>query len=520
MRKLGYLVLLLQSGVTVLAFYGLLRFDNTHLDLSLFKDPYLQAIIGFSLKQAVLSSVLSVTLGLMIARLLYYTPHLWAKNLFLTLCLLCFVLPSFVLITGLVVLLGQSGWLTPYLGESWNLYGLKGILIAHVFLNMPYVVRVIYLHLNQIPASSWMLARQLKLSRWEKIKYLEWGALKATITYLLGFIFILCFNSFAVVLALGGGPQATTLELAIYQALKYSFNLSEAVTLAWLQCAIAGGALLFIIRFNKFNWLSPTNNKIAYLPEIHNSKKFLAYLLYTLLWLILLLPLLALLPESISVNWKDFAFKGLLEAVGTSLALSFISAVSSLFLAYFILLLMRYARKATNKYQKIWLDFLANQHMVAPTMVLSTGIYIYLLNKIDIEQWGVFVLILLNTLLILPFILQNIRTSLLSYDDQYVRLVSVLKLSFRVKVFLEFRALQPVVVHALIVGILLVLGDIAVFALFGNKEWSTLPWLIYSYIGSYKLSEASLVSTIFLLLCLFLVLQMDKHNKDIGSNHA
>ena len=33
-------------------------------------------------------------------------------------------------------------------------------------------------------------------------------------------IFVICLSSFAVALTLGGGPRATTLELAIYQAMR------------------------------------------------------------------------------------------------------------------------------------------------------------------------------------------------------------------------------------------------------------------------------------------------------------
>ena len=69
--------------------------------------------------------------------------------------------------------------------------------------------------------------------------------MRPVLVMLLGFVFILCFNSFAVVLALGGGPQATTLEVAIYQALKYDFNIPEALSFAWTQLAIAGG--LFVV---------------------------------------------------------------------------------------------------------------------------------------------------------------------------------------------------------------------------------------------------------------------------------
>ena len=41
-------------------------------------------------------------------------------------------------------------------------------------------------------------------------------------------IFVICLTSFAVALTLGGGPRATTIELAIYQAFRFEFDLARA----------------------------------------------------------------------------------------------------------------------------------------------------------------------------------------------------------------------------------------------------------------------------------------------------
>ena len=43
--------------------------------------------------------------------------------------------------------------------------------------------------------------------------------------------FMLCFTSFTIVLALGGGPQNSTLEVAIYQAIFFEFDLPKAALL-------------------------------------------------------------------------------------------------------------------------------------------------------------------------------------------------------------------------------------------------------------------------------------------------
>ena len=41
-------------------------------------------------------------------------------------------------------------------------------------------------------------------------------------------VFAICLSSFAVALTLGGGPRATTVELAIYQAFRFDFDLGRA----------------------------------------------------------------------------------------------------------------------------------------------------------------------------------------------------------------------------------------------------------------------------------------------------
>ena len=111
------------------------------------------------------------------------------------------------------------------------------------------------LQLLHIPDTAWRLALQLGLPALTRWRLVEWPMVRGRLLVLGGFVFVLCFNSFAVVLALGGGPQATTLELAVYQALKYDFNLPEALTLAWVQFAIAGTLFVLLGRLGGSSWL-------------------------------------------------------------------------------------------------------------------------------------------------------------------------------------------------------------------------------------------------------------------------
>ena len=59
---------------------------------------------------------------------------------------------------------------------------------------------------------------------------------------------MLCITSFTIVLTLGGGPAATTLEVAIYQALRFDFDPARAVTFTLLQIALTAIVMFVLTR--------------------------------------------------------------------------------------------------------------------------------------------------------------------------------------------------------------------------------------------------------------------------------
>ncbi|MFT5608768.1 MAG: thiamine transport system permease protein [Parvicella sp.] len=506
---LGYVALALLLGPTILAFAALSGFDKQGLDWGLLKDPYLQGVLWFSLKQAALSALLSVLIALPIARALYYVPALPGRRAFLKLCLLCFVLPTLVLLTGLVVLLGHAGWLSPLLGEEWNLYGLHGILLAHIFLNMPFAVRVLFQQLQTIPDSSWKLATQLKLSPRRRWQTIEWPVLQGALPLLMGFIFLLCFNSFAVVLALGGGPQATTLEVAIYQALKYDFNISEALTLASLQLIIAGSLFLLMVRLGSVKWLSVDTTQTQNRPRAGQMARIGHTLLYFVSAGFLLLPLLALLPGLLAVDANTWQNLSILKPLLATLSLGIGCALIALVLTYLVLLPSRNARLQTNKHLQWLLEWLATHTLVAPAMVLSVGLYVFALIKlpgqVDELFWSVLFTVLLIVLVIVPFAVQQVRPRLLQFDDQYSRLCASLNLSPVQRLKVEWSWWKKARMSAFSLIAVLAMGDVTAFSIFGTSDWITMPWLIYSYAGTYRMAEASVIAFLLLLICMAVV---------------
>ncbi len=492
-----------------MAFYGLLSFSGQPFQWQLLQDPYLFSILRFTLWQSALSALFSVLFAWPVALALLHLRDSHHKRWFLSLCVLCFVLPTLILITGIVALLGQSGVLTPFLGEDWNIYGLSGILLAHIYLNMPFAIRAIYLRLSAIPAGSWRLVQQLKLNRWQQFRYLEWPAAKSATWITLGFVMVLCFNSFAVVLALGGGPKSTTFEVAIYQALKYDFNIPEALLLSWIQLIVAGGLYLIVTTFGHVSWLGQEVKNRTFLPHPSPRERRFYNVVYSAAWMFLLAPLTALIPKTRDV-WLDTEFwSSLIRPLSTSILLALMTTLLSVTLAYAALQPYRKALR-TRSSSALWLDGLASHTLVVPAMVLSVGIFVFCLPRMDIDQWGFFLVMFVNALVSIPFAITQLKPALASYDQQYWPIIQTLKLGFRQRVYVEWKFIRPVLMTAASFVSVLVLGDVAIYSIFGNQDFVTLPWLIYGYASTYRIAEAALASVVLLGISLALVLLLEK----------
>uniref|UniRef100_UPI0028983934 thiamine/thiamine pyrophosphate ABC transporter permease n=1 Tax=Pantoea sp. TaxID=69393 RepID=UPI0028983934 len=241
----GLIAALLLCGVALLAFGALWHSAPQIAWRSLLQDEYLHHVILFSFWQASLSALFSVLPAIALARALW-RRRFPGRALLLRLCAMTLVLPVLVAVFGILTVYGRVGWLAQLcqrIGVDYHFspYGLQGILLAHIFFNLPLATRLLLQALESIPAEQRQLAAQLGMRGWHRFRLLEWPWLRRQLLPAAALIFMLCFASFATVLALGGGPQATTIELAVYQALSYDYDPGRAALLALIQlcCCLA-----------------------------------------------------------------------------------------------------------------------------------------------------------------------------------------------------------------------------------------------------------------------------------------
>ncbi|MDP5348569.1 MAG: thiamine/thiamine pyrophosphate ABC transporter permease ThiP, partial [Paracoccaceae bacterium] len=179
--------------------------------------------VRFTIFQAFLSAIFSVILAIPVARALA-RRQFPGRSVLITLMGAPFILPVIVAVLGLLAVFGRSGIVNQAL--AWiglppvQIYGLHGVVLAHVFFNLPLATRILLQGWQGIPAERFRLAASLGCQPRDVFRLLEWPMLRATLPGAMLLIFAICLSSFAVALTLGGGPRATTVELAIYQAFR------------------------------------------------------------------------------------------------------------------------------------------------------------------------------------------------------------------------------------------------------------------------------------------------------------
>ena len=118
-------------------------------------------------------------------------------------------LPAIVAALGILALYGRAGYFAAYrLARSWpDIYGLSGILVAHVFFNLPLATRLFLEALGTVPADQWRLASQLGMGARPAFRLIEWPVLRSALPGIAGLVFMLCITSFTIVLTSAAGRR-------------------------------------------------------------------------------------------------------------------------------------------------------------------------------------------------------------------------------------------------------------------------------------------------------------------------
>ena len=450
------------------------------------------AALRFTVWQAVWSAVISVTLAIPVARALS-RRRFWGRSALISVMGAPFILPVIVAILGLLAVFGGKGAINLLLAQfglpKLDIYGAHGVILAHVFFNLPLAVRLILQGWLAIPAERFQVAASLGASLFW---LLEWPMLRRIVPGTLAVIFTICLGSFAVALTLGGGPRATTVELAIYQAFKFDFDLSKAACLAIVQLALGVLAGTMALVLTKGDMIGAGFDRVV---QRWDGSRMWDALWITMAALFLLLPLAAVvlagLPGILSLPgsiWSA-AVRSVcvaLGAVGLTLAIA-----------------LPLATRAGEAASLLGIS--------VSGLVLGTGFFLLLQPVVRPQDVALPVTLLVNVLMSLPFVLRIVRPGVESAKADFARLGQSLGLKgfglWRI-VYLP-RLRRPLGFSSGLTAAL-AMGDLGVITLFSRPGEGTLPLIMYQLMGAYQMEAAYAAALLLLGLSLGLFWAFDK----------
>jgi thiamine transport system permease protein len=486
-------------------------------------NPYNLRILGFSLLQAFLSSLLSLSLGIIGSYVLAaYSFRL--KSLVRVVYSVPFVLPSILVVLGFVIFWGNSGFLNSLLERLLGtdepvikvLYSFPAILMAHAFYNYPVAVNIISSTWEAMDNRVEMAASSLGAGRVKAFLTVTLPRLKASIISAGSLIFLYCFTSFAIILVLGGGPRFTTMEVEIYRKAKLSMDISSASVLCLFSLVIC---LLVLWIYNraqrKAKMIESFEISSQKLPKIKKSlhkrglEAFLVYSFIILSLIYILGPLASIFLRaflssssrsasrilSLKAYEKIFsAGSASLLAIANSSLIALASAIMSTLLALELCAFITKARTAA-------LELVSMLPMAVSSVMLGLG-YWMLSRYMGFLDKRVLIA-LSHTILSLPFALRTLLPAYRSLPANLRNAALTLGADSR-KAFwqVHFPLLWPSVLASLLFGFAISLGELNATLMLGDGRLVTVPVLLYRLIGSYDYQSACALGSILIIVSL------------------
>lgn len=478
--------------------------------ISLLKDEWQVSVIIFTLKQALLSLIFTLLIGIPITFFLSIY-QIKGQGLIRSVASIPFVLPAIVVALGFILLYGNNGYLNRILSplniQLHLLYNIKAIILAHVFYNIPVVIRIVGEALENLSENLIYSARSLGANKLQTLIKVVLPSILPAIINASILIFIYCFMSFGIILVLGH-VKYTTIEVNIYMYIRQLVDFQKGVALSFIQIIFSLLFLNIYLRSNdrlaRMNLMSVSQGRRKKQMLRHPLMRIFVFLVLFIFLLFIAGPIfsiiyfifekgtqfLPLLSDVVCNRYSIILGSGILTPLINSLILGLISATLSV-----VLSIMINSGNIEGKPKKI-VELLLFLPMGISGIVFTLGYGLFFNREIMSSK---ILLICAHVIISLPFTYGIINRAFQSLNKNIILSAKTLgagswSVFFKIKIPMISRH----ILTAFIFAFALSFGEISAASIL-QDGFVTLPLAIFRFIGARQFYSATLLSVILIL---------------------
>ncbi|MHA1996271.1 MAG: ABC transporter permease [Candidatus Hodarchaeales archaeon] len=513
--------------------------------LEVLTHPLNRYFIIWDIQQAILTTFLCLLIGIPGSYILahYKFPF---RNLIRNLLTIPFILPPIVVLMGFISVFGHGSiindlWrdLTGFrLIDIYNTY--EGIILAHVFYNIPVIIRLTEIGWRNINPELIGVAKSLKASNWRILRKIQFPQIFPILAAASLLVFIYSFNSFAIVLVLGG-VKFQTVEVRIYDYFWDRFDYNAAAALTMIQLFINILVILLYLYFSnkyevpseRFSW--KIENSFFKKPINIKSvvRTLFVGLYFVFVSIICVLPIVGVISASFTSVDNAFTFfnysKLLDRDISTFIGLPPQSMIAnSLLFGFGVILIapilallfnygLNYETTKKGRPKVTLLRTFSGIIVILPLTVSSITLAFSLFSiyrETPIYDNIAIVIIIAQTLIAFPFANRIIAATRSNIDETIINVARSLGVS-RLGVFLkiELPLLLPGIVIAGLFSFAISIGEFGATYFLSKTNFATIPVGIYRLVATRNIGTAAAFASILMLITVGSFMIIDRLGK-------
>lgn len=169
--------------------------------------------VQFAIKMSLMTSITSTLICLLLAGpVAYFLSRSSLRHFLMPILYLPLALPHIVSGVALLLFFGFMGigtWLDEWFNLSF-IFTKEGIILAQVFVNLPFAIRLTVLGLANLNEKQLFVARTLGASRWQCFRYVTLPLLKPTLLSVIVLTWSRALGEFGAVMMVAGSTRLKT----------------------------------------------------------------------------------------------------------------------------------------------------------------------------------------------------------------------------------------------------------------------------------------------------------------------